>query len=108
MIREAAVRDARIETDCPAIAALVNSLESEPVTVAEVRRWFEHTPPGRISSRHVAVDPAGTIVGYSVVVHEAWRLDGDFYAWVGVLPSWQRKGIGSALFEEVEAFLASR
>jgi mycothiol synthase len=102
------MREADRDADCEGISLVVNSVESEPVTPAEVRQWFDHEPPGKISWRMVAVDGNGVLVGYSVVVHEAWRPAGDFFAWTAVRPEWQRRGVGKALTARVEEFLSTR
>jgi GNAT superfamily N-acetyltransferase len=106
MIPGVDIRRADRDADCEGIALVVNAVESEPVTPAEVGQWFDHEHPGKRSFRRVAVDAAGAVVGYSVAVHEAWRPDGDWFAWIAVLPGWRRRGIGSALAAGVVGFLA--
>jgi GNAT superfamily N-acetyltransferase len=101
------IRRADRDADCEGISLIFDSLESEPVTPAEVGKWFDHRPPGKVTARMVAVDGEDRVVGYAVVDHDAWRPVGDFFAWIGVLPEWQRRGVGSALSIEVEACLAS-
>ena len=99
------VRPAAPETDFPGIAAVVNTFESEPISVETVHQWFTQTAPGRLAHRRVAVNDQDQVVGYSVSVHETWSPPGRFYVWVGVLPAWRRQGYGTALYADVLAFL---
>ncbi len=102
------LRPARSASDCSRIAAVVNAFELEPITVATVKQWFEHKPPGRIAHRMVATNVSNEVIGYSVAVHETWWHDHHFYVWVGVDPQWRGQGLGLALYKDVQAFLQLR
>ena len=99
------IRTARIETDVPGIAQVVNAFETYPVTEEQVRGWFEHNPPGRISLRLVAVDEKDMVTGYGVIVHEPLAPENYFYVWVGVDPALRGQGTGSALWNTALDFL---
>ena len=51
----ASIRPAQAETDSPQILALINAVEAEPFTLAQVKRWVEHNPTGRIAGRLPAI-----------------------------------------------------
>lgn len=99
------IRNANLKTDVGRITDLINAVEPEPVSPVDVRRWFEHLPPGRISRRRVAVDDDGHVVGYSTIVHEAKLPEGFFVTWVTVDASRRSRGIGRALAADIQAFL---
>ncbi len=99
------IRLAQPESDIPGIARLVNTFERQPLTVAAVKKWFEHMPAGRITHRMVAVNEHDEVIGYSVSVHEPWWPDEHFYVWVVVDPQWRKQGLGLALYEDAQAFL---
>ncbi len=99
------LRPARLFSDEVGIASVVNAFERNPVSVDTVREWLTHTAPGRISYRHVAATHDDGVVGYAVSVHETWDPPGQFYAWVGVAPSWRGRGVGSALYSDMRGFL---
>lgn len=99
------IRNANVEMDVLRITELINVVEPEPVSPADVRRWFEHLPPGRISRRRVAVNDGGQVVGYSTVVHEAKLPEGFFVTWVTVDANQRSRGIGRALAADIQAFL---
>ena len=99
------IRPANPKTDLEAIAQVVNSFEETPVELDMVNRWFEYQPDGRITRRMVALAESGRVVGYGVIVHEAWQPEREFYAWVGVLPEFQGKGLGRELAQDAYAFL---
>ena len=99
------LRPARLFSDEVGIASVVNAFERNPVAVDTVREWLTHTAPGRISYRHVAATHDDGVVGYAVSVHETWDPPGQFYAWVGVAPSWRGRGVGSALYSDMRGFL---
>jgi GNAT superfamily N-acetyltransferase len=99
------IRPAQPESDYPGIAAVVNAFEPESVNIRIVRQWFEHMPPGRIAHRVVAANEDNEAVGYGVALHETWWPPGHFYASVGMDTHWRRRGLGLALWEDVQAFL---
>jgi GNAT superfamily N-acetyltransferase len=106
------IRTAQIETDLPDIVRITNPYESHPVTVDQVREWFQYNPPGRVQRRLVSVDEKGAITGYAGCVHEADAPAGKFVSWVIVDPALHGLGIGTALWEvllsELKALGAAR
>ena len=100
------IRLADPQHDFEGILAVVNAFEETPVEHDVARRWFEYMPAGRIARRTVAVDDSGAVVGYGVIVHEAWQPDGAFYVWVGVLPEYRSQGYGHTLALDARAYLA--
>jgi GNAT superfamily N-acetyltransferase len=100
------VRPARPETDYPAIVALMNAVETLPVTVEQVHGWDRQMSPGRVYRRMVAVDAGDAVTGYCVTNHHAWAPPGEFYVWVAVDRAWRNQGTGAALYADAEAFLA--
>lgn len=102
------IRNASIEIDIPGIVSLINPYETNPVSVDQVRAWFEHNPPGRVQQRLVAVDASNAVTGYSCIIHEATAPEHDFYAWLVVAPDERRKGTGAALWEASLDFLQAQ
>ena len=101
------LRPASPSSDEPGIAAVVNTFELNPISKETVHEWLTHTAPGRIEYRKVAVTEEDAVVGYAVSVHETWDPEGQFYAWAGVAPSWRGRGIGTALYTDMQRFLES-
>ncbi len=99
------IRLARVETDLPAIASILNDYEPKPVNTDQVRSWFEYNPSERIHRRLVAVNENGDVTGYCCLVHEPSAPAGQFYVWIGVKPDHRCHGIGSALWKVSSAFL---
>ena len=101
------IRTARIETDLHGIARVCKACEPSPnpVSIDQVRSWFQYNPPERISLRLVAVDENETVAGYSVIVHDVWTPAQHFYVWLGVDPADRCQGTGSALWEASLDFL---
>jgi GNAT superfamily N-acetyltransferase len=100
------IRTARIETDLPAIARLVNTFETYPVTVEQLYTWFQRdSAPGYAALRLVAVDEKDVVAGYGMIVHAASAPAYHFYVWVGVDPAFRCRKIGSALWDAALAYL---
>ncbi|HMN59344.1 MAG TPA: GNAT family N-acetyltransferase [Anaerolinea sp.] len=99
------IRLAQPETDIPAIAALINAYETEPVSPERIRQMIDHMPPGRITQRKVAVDKDDHVIGYGYCVHENWLPPGQFD--VGMIVARERRGngIGQALFTDAQEYL---
>ncbi len=93
------VRAAHIETDLPEIVRITNPYEDQPVSVDQVRGWFQYNPPGRMQRRLVSAGEKDSLTGYAGCVHEADAPVGEFITWVIVDPDRQGLGIGSALWE---------
>ena len=102
------IRPAQPESDFPQIVALINTVEPEPVTLAQFLQWHAHMPPGRICRRMVATNEHDEAIGYSAVVHEPWSPAQHFYVWATVDPQRRGQGIGSALYADARAFLHSQ
>jgi GNAT superfamily N-acetyltransferase len=102
------IRPARIETDLPAIVRIINPYETNPRTVAQVRSFFQHNPPGRIQARLVAVDNNDAVSGYSGFVHEASAPAGHCIVWVIVDPAFRRQGLGASLWQACLAALPAQ
>jgi DNA-binding transcriptional MerR regulator/GNAT superfamily N-acetyltransferase len=92
------IRNAQIDTDLPDIVRITNPYEVQPVTVDQVREWFQFNPPGRYQRRLVSVDSQDTVTGYSGCIHEADAHEGHFVVWVIVDQPQRGQGIGSALW----------
>lgn len=92
------------ETDLESVVDLLNSFETVPVTLEQMRRWVASLPPGRLVYRAVALDADGGVVGYGCAVHEPWYAEGHFYLWVIVDKRQRDRGIGARLYEDVLAF----
>lgn len=95
------IRSAHIETDLPDIVRITNPYEDHPVSVDQVRLWFQYNPSGRAQRRLVSVDEKDAVTGYAGCVHEADAAAGQFIAWAIVDPNLQGLGIGSALWDEL-------
>lgn len=93
------IRAACIETDIPEIVRITNPYEDHPVSVDQVREWFQYNPSGRVQRRLVSVDKKDAVTGYAGCVHEADAPSGQFIAWVIVDPELHGMGIGSALWD---------
>jgi len=102
------IRPACIETDLPGITGIINAYETQYLSEDIIRGWFEHHSPKTISSRLVALDDNGALLGYCEAVHEAYMPDKQFYTWVGVDPSFRMSGVGEALWNALWEFLQSQ
>ena len=102
------IRPANIETDLPRIVEITNPYESKPVTVEQMRAYFEYAPPGRVQLRLAAVDENDHVIGYSGCIHEVSVPDGHFITWVVVDPEYRRQGVGTALWEACLGFLQEK
>jgi len=99
------IRAMQPEADVSRIVALINAVESEPITLVEFQRWLAQTSPGRVCRRMVAANAQDEAIGYSVAVHEAWAPPGHFYVWVAVDQERCGQGIGAALYADARVFL---
>src|SRR5512136_2623775 len=102
------IRLAQPEPDFPRIVALINAVESEPITLSQLQQWHAYMPPGRICRRMVATNEQDEVIGYSVTNHEPWSPARHFYVWVTVDPQWRGQGVGSVLYADARAFLHSQ
>lgn len=93
------IRAARIDTDLPDIVRIDSPYESQPITVDQIRQWFQYNPPGRVQRRMVSVDGNDAVTGYGGYVHEADAPNQHFTVWVIVASDLHGQGIGSALWD---------
>ena len=93
------IRAARIDTDLPDIVRIDSPYESQPITIDQIRQWFQYNPPGRVQRRMVSVDGNDTVTGYGGYVHEADAPNQHFTVWVIVASDLHGQGIGSALWD---------
>jgi GNAT superfamily N-acetyltransferase len=70
-----------------------------------LRGEFEHTAPGKIFLRLVAMDENDAITGYIYIVHSPEAPAHHFYIWMRVDPALRCRGIGSALWNAALDFL---
>jgi GNAT superfamily N-acetyltransferase len=105
------IRPVQPESDLPRMAALINAVEPEPVTLAQFQEWYghmHHTSPGRVCRWMVATNERDEAIGFSEVVHETWAATGHFFVRVTVDPQRCGQGVGSALYADAQAFLDSQ
>ncbi len=91
--------------DCEHQYAALAQVESElfpdhPVT-ADTLRYDDHALDTTkfVLQRHMACLPQGDVVGHAVYHHmESLFHPQRFWLWIAVRPAWQRRGIGTALY----------
>ena len=98
------LRPTNLETDLPGLAALQSEEAGEPVTVESLCKQEARRPSDEITFRHVAVEEDGQIVGLGEAFHRANHRSGAFWVMVCVAEAWRHQGVGTALYNEVEAF----
>lgn len=98
------LRPINLKTDLPGLAALRSEEAGEPVTVESLSEQEVKRPTDEITIRHVAVDSDGQIVGVGEAFHRANHRPGAFWVMVHVALTCRRQGVGTALYNEVEAF----
>jgi ribosomal protein S18 acetylase RimI-like enzyme len=99
------IRTARVETDVPGISHVCLTCEpGSSDTEENIRAQFLRKSPGRVDLRLVAVEE-DAVIGYCYIGHSAEMPARHFYIWVGVLPEYRCRGIGSALWDAGLAFL---
>lgn len=92
------------EADYPAVVALRNAMQPEPIDEATLREQDEqHTDdPSTIRIRLVAEDEAGRLVGYANAGHWNWLPPQRFSIHVGVAAAQRGRGIGEQLLRAAE------
>lgn len=100
------LRELNPETDYPVLSALRDLCGAEPVSVEDFQRRDAQWSPDGVRNRIVA-ETEGGIVGYTTVAHVPYFRPGDFWHFLLVHPELRRRGIGSALYEAQEIFLAA-
>lgn len=93
-----------METDLQGLAALENEEACEPVTIASLREQEAKRPSDEINFRYVAVDAEGRIVGVGEAFHRSNHREGAFWINVRVAQAQRRQGVGTAIYNAVEAF----
>jgi GNAT superfamily N-acetyltransferase len=110
------VRPLDLPNDYPRLAALLNSIRTEPTTVADLAEGDSKIPPppaepgyddaGRLVShcrnRFAAVDESGDMVAYADAWRAPWDRPGDMTCSVVVDPACQKQGLGALLADTVE------
>ena len=102
------IRSVKFDSDFPRIVDLINQVEPEPVTLAQLQQWTQRLPPGRVYRQMVATDGQELAIGYSEAIHETWSPADHFYVWVVVDQPRRRRGVGAALYAEVQEFLLAQ
>lgn len=102
------IRPLQPDSDFPKVLELINSFEPEPLSLAAALRWYERKLPGRIIHAIVATNAQNQVVGYCEAFHETWFPAGQFQIWVIVDSKARRLGIGSALYDEGQAFITGQ
>jgi GNAT superfamily N-acetyltransferase len=98
-----------VETDAPAVTAIVNEGASEPTTVELVReRLVGALTGGDNIIRMAATDSDGLVTGYGHVLRDDWMKSGLYYMHIAVAPDARRQGYGSALFERLHEWATPR
>ena len=106
------IRQATVD-DAPAITEVLSIISAERIhsaidrvwTISEEKRYLESLSPRE--TIHVAVHPAGQIVGFQSL--DLWTPSLTSMAHVGqvgtfLLPEWRGRGVGRALWRATEAF----
>lgn len=99
------------EADYARMVAIVNANYPDyPQTVEEIRHWDRSWETDRYDRlRLVAENEAGGVVGAGEIHHLRREFHPQKYAMqVHVDPAWQRRGIGSAIYERLLAELRAR
>jgi GNAT superfamily N-acetyltransferase len=100
-------RPVNLATDLPAMAQLYNTIRPEPVTVEQIRDWWQPRKD-EIRLTTMAINDQGQIVGLSDVDRESWLRPGHFWLNVLVAPEWRNKGTGTQLFKDGVEYARSK
>ena len=92
-----------------AIIKIANTVwPEEPKTAAQVKRHDEGRHPDFLFQR-LLVEVNGQIVGYGVYGENAWSYQpGKYFIELTILPAYQKRGLGTALYQHIFEALASR
>lgn len=88
----------------PAVLPLINLLNTQPLTAAELERQHAQVPSDMVRNRVVAAGPAGEVLGYANAYSRPELWGPNFYFTLVTHPSARRQGIGTALLEAVSTF----
>lgn len=100
---EVAIREFQSE-DYEGVLHVYNTLWPEHATTLEEMRWDDETwDLGKyVFKRYVTVNDAGVVVGAGEYGHSRYSFHPQkFWVEVSVHPSWQRRGIGSFLYDHI-------
>jgi GNAT superfamily N-acetyltransferase len=98
-----------LESDAPAVTAIVNEGSSEPTSVELVRERLEGALTGGDNIiRMVATVADGQVSGYGHVLRDDWMKPGLYYLHIAIAPAVRRQGYGSALFERLHEWAVPR
>lgn len=99
------IRSANPETDYQRVAELLSIETSDLMTMDELIEEDEDMLPGDIRHHLVATDTSGQIVGYGSATRKRIEPAGYFHLTVLIDEAERRQGIGSALYDEILAFV---
>lgn len=100
------VKTANPDTDYEDLATFMNTFEPDPISGAELREW-DRRNADNILRRCLVRSEDGPVVGYSVVLHEHWSDEGEFYLWLSTDKAFRNQGIGSKLYQNGLDFVRS-
>jgi GNAT superfamily N-acetyltransferase len=100
-------RPVNLSTDLPVMARLFSTTRPEPVTVEQIRDWWQPRKD-EIRLTIMALNGQGQIIGLSDVQRDTWMRPGHFWLNVIVAPKWQNQGIGAQLFKDGAVFARSK
>ena len=87
--------------DWPAVVEIENRIfPDSPRSLKGARHWDSRWEDKYFRERLVAVDDSGRVVGGGRLQHSPWQFSPTSYGFdAQVDPEWQRRGVGSALYE---------
>ncbi len=104
------IRKMRQPDDYEAVAALLNSILSEPTSAEQLKGDEDKIPPGKLHHNEngelmgwdrpkwVAEDGQGQVIGYAIAWRAPWTEPGSLYQTIVVRPEHRGCGAGNALF----------
>lgn len=98
------VRPFDLKADCVSLADLHNAYNPEPETPEKIVEWEERFPPDGIRHQVVAENASGRVLAFGEAGRVPWKKPGWFWAWVVTDPVAAGRGLGSALYAEVESW----
>ena len=98
------LRPLNLETDAVQYVELLNTIMPDPATVERVREWARNFPNDGIRQQMVALDENNCIVGCNEAARRPNMLPGTFFVEAIVLPAFQRRGLGTQLYDNAVEF----
>ena len=98
------IRPLNFETDLPRVAEIINQIDLEPVTVAQLREWWTRETEGEICRRVVLTGPDGVIAAYGMTRRQPWDKPGRFWLVIKVDEAQRRQGFGGRLYDHLTGF----